>query len=87
MCCYPFQTLLSLSKLALLVSGSETGNGNREMEELNRELSIVKYQKNIPQSALEVSVAYINFEERLYYLYFSICKGCRNHRCCPSPTT
>ena len=49
------QTELSLSKLALLASEPETGNG--KIRELNRELSIIEYQMNIPDSVLEVNRA------------------------------
>ena len=46
------QTQLSLSKLALLASGSETEAG--DVGSLNRELSIIEYQRKIPDSVLEV---------------------------------
>ena len=50
------QTQLSMSKLALLASEPENGNG--KMEELNRELSIIEYQLNIPDAVLEVKHNY-----------------------------
>ena len=49
------QTQLSLSKLALLACGSENGDG--DMQELDRELRIIKYQRNIPASVVEVRVS------------------------------
>ena len=51
------QTQLSLSKLALLASDSDSGTGNRngDMSELTRQLDIIEYQMNIPDSVLEVS--------------------------------
>ena len=47
------QTELSLSKLALLACGPEEGAAG-DMGELNRELSVIEYQRNIPQCVLEV---------------------------------
>lgn len=41
-----------MSKLALLASGSDNGNG--DMSEINRQLSIIEYQQNIPDSVLVV---------------------------------
>jgi nuclear pore complex protein Nup133 len=45
------KTHLSMSKLALLTSGSE--NGNEDMRRLDRELSVIEYQLNVPDSVLE----------------------------------
>ena len=52
------QTQLSLSKLALLAADSTHDHthseGIPEVAELNRQLEIVEYQHNIPDSVMEV---------------------------------
>lgn len=65
------QTQLSLSKLALLASDSTPDHthceGISEVAELNRQLDVVEYQYNIPDSVMEVSREREEVRERVCY--------------------